>query len=80
MLSLFYSAVMHGKDEILMASSVDTDQTAPCRSSLIWVFTDCSEQSITVSRISVVCVLTVTKISMHIYTRNQILNFLDTFG
>ena len=51
MLSLSYNAVMHGKDEVCFASSVDTDQTAPCRSSLNWVFTVCSDQSITILRI-----------------------------
>ena len=34
---------MHLKDADGMANSVDSDQTASFRSSLIWVYTVCSE-------------------------------------
>ena len=42
---LVYNAVMHPKDTDEMANSGDPDQTAPKRSSLIWVSTVCPDWS-----------------------------------
>ena len=39
------------KDADGMANSVDPDQTAPTRSSLIWIYTICSDLSVTILRI-----------------------------
>ena len=36
-----YNAEMRPKDTDGMANSVGPDQTAPCRSSLIWAYTGC---------------------------------------
>ena len=50
----FYNAAMHPKDADGMASRIDHDQTAPCRSSLIWVYTVYLELSVPILRIFVV--------------------------
>ena len=47
----FYSALMHPRDAAGMANSVDPDQNAPHRSSLIWGCTVCSDVFIPILRI-----------------------------
>ena len=42
----FYSAILRSKDSDKVTNRVDTDQTAPVRSSLIWVCTVCSDLSV----------------------------------
>ena len=54
----FYSAILRSKDADRITNRVDTDQTAPLRSSLIWVCTVCSDLSVPIFPI-----ITVVKLS-----------------
>ena len=47
----FYSGILRSKDSDRITNRVDTDQTAPLRSSLIWVCTVCLDLSVPIFQI-----------------------------
>ena len=58
----FDSGILRSKDSDRLTNRVDTDQTAPLRSSLIWVCTVCSDLSVPIFQIiTVPCTIHINK-------------------
>ena len=74
---------MHPKEADGMANSVDPDQTAPFRSSLIWVCTVCLDLSVPIFRILMVILVKIfcydANIQVRLFKLNSVYYHMTVF-